>query len=79
MTKKQFGNEMGYLAYSSMSLLFITRSQRGTQRGQEPGGGTDAAAMAESCLLVCFPLFPQSAFLKNLGKQVTDITPSTMQ
>lgn len=79
MTKKQVGNEMGYLAYTSMSLLFITRSQRGTQRGQGPGGGIDAEAMEESCLLVCSPSFPQSAFLKNPGPQATDITPSTME
>ena len=65
--QKQVGNEMGYLAYTSMTRLFITRSQRGTQRGRDPGGGTVAEAMEECCLLICSSWLPQSAFLKNPG------------
>jgi hypothetical protein len=51
MTKKQVGEEMVYLAYTSI-LLFITKEVRtGTQAGQE--AGADSEAMEGCSLLAC--------------------------
>jgi hypothetical protein len=61
MTKKQFGEERVYSAYTSI-LLFITREVRtGTQAGQ--GAGADAEAMEGCSLLACFPWLAQPALL----------------
>jgi hypothetical protein len=61
MTKKQVGEEMVYLAYTSI-LLFITKEVRtGTQTGQE--AGADAETMEGCSLLDCFPWLAQPAFL----------------
>jgi hypothetical protein len=61
MTKKQVGEEMVYLAYTSI-LLFITKEVRtGTQAGQE--AGADAEAMEGCSLLACFSRLVQLALL----------------
>ena len=61
MTKKQFGEDRVYLAYTSI-LLFITKEVRnGTQAGQE--AGADAEAMEGCYLLACFPWLAQPALL----------------
>ena len=56
--QSKFGEERVYLAYTSISLFIIEESQ---DRNLE--AGTDAEAMEGCCLLACFSLLPQSAFL----------------
>jgi hypothetical protein len=52
MTKKQFGEERVYAAYTSI-LLFITKEVRtGTQAGRN-----------QELILACFPWLAQLAFL----------------
>jgi hypothetical protein len=63
MTKKQFGEERVYLAYTSILLLITKEIRTGTQAGQK--AGVDAEAMEGCSLLVCFPWFAQLAFLHN--------------
>jgi hypothetical protein len=64
MTKKQVGEERGYLACNSI-LLFITKEVRtGTQTGQE--AGADAEAMEGCSLLACFPCLTQPALSLSL-------------
>jgi hypothetical protein len=60
MTKKQFGEEKVFSAYTS--ILFITKEARtGTQAGQK--AGADAEAMEGCSLLACLPWIAQLALL----------------
>ena len=58
MTKKQFGEERVYSAYTS-TLLFITKGSQG--RNLE--AGVNVEAKEACCLLACFPWLAQLAFL----------------
>jgi hypothetical protein len=61
MTKKQFGEERVYSAYTSI-LLFITKEVKtGSQADQE--AGTDAEALEGCSLLACFSWLAQPAML----------------
>jgi hypothetical protein len=61
MTKKQFGEERVYSAYTS-TLQFITKEVwAGTQAEQE--AGADAEAMEGCSLLACLPWLAQPALL----------------
>jgi hypothetical protein len=61
MTKKPFGEERVYSAYTSILLFIIREVRTGTQAGQ--GAGADAEAMKGCSLLACFPWLAQPALL----------------